>query len=180
MWLVRGVIVGLMASGILYEWILVRPDFLPLREPAPDETKERVPEPSWKPLYRRALGEDRFLDRWCARCGHEGTAWADGEGGIALRCPRCLRERVRALRQAHGELPGAVDHLETMARGDLKRQSLEDRSGLTVEFDVFSRCARCDRLIQRKDARHWRPPGTSSSPPYCRECHGELSAGGER
>lgn len=135
---------------------------------------------TWKPLYRRALGSDRFLARWCARCGHEGTAWADGEYGVVLRCPRCLRERVRALREEVGELPGAVDYLETMANRDLERQSVDYRADLTVDFDVFCRCAQCDRLIHRDDARYWLPPGASSSPPYCQPCRAELAEeGGE-
>lgn len=128
-------------------------------------------------LYRRALGADRFLAQWCARCGHEGTAWADGEGGVVIRCPRCLRERVRSLREVHDSLPGSVDYLETMADRDLERQSLENHD-LTVDFDVFYRCDRCDGLIHLDDARYWIPPGESSSPPYCRPCHAELSEQG--
>ena len=131
----------------------------------------------WMPLYRRALGTDRFVARWCARCGHEGTAWADPDGGVVLRCPRCLRERVEELRSERGSLPGAVNRLQTMARKDLAKQSLDDRSELTVEFDVFCRCARCDALIHRDDAWYWLPEGVSSSPPYCRACRGELEEG---
>lgn len=85
---------------------------------------------TWKPLYRRALGSDRFLARWCARCGHEATAWSDGGAGVVLRCPHCLRERVRALREKHGELPWAVDYLETRADRLLEEQSLDYRAEL--------------------------------------------------
>lgn len=133
--------------------------------------------PEWMPLYRKALGRDRFVGRWCARCGHERTAWADGQFGIALRCPRCLRERVRALRETHGPLPRAVAYLEKMANDDLRKQSIESRRGLTVDFDVFARCDRCERVILRKDARCRLASGQSSSPPYCLACYAELEAG---
>lgn len=63
-------------------------------------------------LYRSALGADRFLAQWCARCGHEGTAWADGEGGVVIRCPplpagaRPVAARGARFAPGIGRLPG--------------------------------------------------------------------------
>jgi uncharacterized C2H2 Zn-finger protein len=128
-------------------------------------------------LHRLALGADHFVERWCVECGYEGTTWVHPDGGLVMRCPRCLRERVRALRRERGSLPDPVAYLETMAERDLARQSLENRWDLTVEFDVFVRCDRCDALLERDDARYWLPEGATSSPPYCRPCYAELREG---
>jgi len=136
--------------------------------------------PEWMPLYEEALGHDRFLGEFCAKCGHRGTGWADGHLGIAIRCPKCLRDRVRSLRDVHGTLPSAVAYLEKMADGDIRKQGVDNRDDLTVDFDVFCRCAHCDALIHRKDARYWLPPGAKSSPAYCIDCYQALRASGEQ
>jgi hypothetical protein len=118
---------------------------------------------------------DTLVDNMCLECGTHGALFATPR--MFSACPRCLADRIRRLREMEVDLPEWLLYLEKAGEREAVRQHKAEEAKLSVSFDDFYHCARCDRLIQAQDARYYLPPGATSSPAYCVGCYEELRRG---
>jgi hypothetical protein len=119
------------------------------------------------------LEQDAFLNSWCVRCGYNGILYATPRWFTA--CPKCLAERMRAVRETGVELPGWFLYVERIAVQYTQKQARESLASPTVSFDDLCSCGGCGRLILVNGARYHFEPDTRSSPPYCPACYAERS-----
>lgn len=125
-------------------------------------------------LFDDVLECDEFINHWCVKCGTHGALFATPL--MFGACPKCLHERIRALRVSGAALPDWLVYLEGATARSLRDAERREAAELSVSLDDLYRCARCDKVIHQKDARYHIDPRTHSSPPYCLTCYGVLKA----
>jgi hypothetical protein len=110
-----------------------------------------------------------FQNNTCVHCGCHAALFATPR--MFSACPRCLAERIRALKVVRDDLPDWALYLEGAGAGEVRRQTDAEQKALSVTFDDLYQCGACGKFILEREARYSMNPGTASSPPYCVDCY---------
>lgn len=126
-------------------------------------------------LERAALDGDEFRGSWCVRCGRRRAIFNLPTGRLVAVCPECVAGRIDRLESEGHELPESLRILRTEGIHEAAYQKRRDESLFKAPSMDLYKCARCDRMIPKDDARYHFPSGATSSPPYCESCWLVLS-----
>ena len=121
---------------------------------------------------------DRFVNGTCLACGFHAALFVVA-GRYASLCPFCTVGRIDEYREIGVDQvePAWVTVLYGEARKEAASEARQEDDRYTVTLDDIWKCARCGKLIQRREARYYHAPGETTSPPYCGPCADALATG---
>jgi hypothetical protein len=134
----------------------------------------------------------------CIHCGYR-TGLFSFRGKLLSICPNCTAARIALLRDAGYPIPDGrgrrlrpsprdgefIDYdgrglaqdlavLEDEALLEVDVQDWREKRALTVDFDIFAKCFRCEKLVLKQMAQCVSNPAEGYSAPHCGACAGIL------
>jgi hypothetical protein len=99
--------------------------------------------------FVRALNP-QFLAKWCIECGDPPELYCY-EGGHVSLCAHCASRLIGGVED---RVPLALAILEGETSRSVRGRRNREARPETVEFDVFTRCEACARLVPTSAAKY--------------------------
>jgi hypothetical protein len=113
--------------------------------------------------FRTIVGEA------CRKCGKGGGLYIV-ETEFVVLCTPCVADRIAVLRRNGNPLPSWLDQLEQEVGRELEQLRREAERAYRLTWDDLYRCARCSRMIHRRDARYPVTTVGTAVSPHCIPC----------